>query len=490
LNIGLTMLGSYATSSHNVYLWVKDNEGDDTGWVQTGTWSPAVAQPVPSVVSGSPTSTTAVSQTFTFVARDTAGYSDISRINFLINSSATTPANLCYGFYDRGSNAFYLYNDGGTATTGPLSPGSGTLQNGQCSLAGSASGVVSTSGTDITLNIGLTMLGTYATSSHNVYLSVKDNEGDITGWIQTGTWSPAVSTSKPSVVSGSPTSTTSLSQTFSFVARDPAGYSDIYRIYFLINNSATIPANTCHGFYDRPSNTFYLYNDALTAAMGPLTPGSGTLQNSQCALNGSTSSLVSVSGTDATLNIGLTMLGTYATSSHNVYLWVKDNEGDDTGWIQTGTWSPTVASPAPSVVSGSPTSTTSVSQTFTFVGRDAAGYSDIYRIYFLINSSPTIPANTCHGFYDRPSNTLYLYNDAVTAAMGPLTPGSSSVLQNSQCRLNGATSQVVSTSGTDITLNIGLTVLGSYVGTSHNVYLWVKDSQGIDTGWVQTGTWF
>ena len=45
---------------------------------------------------------------------------------------------------------------------------------------------------------------------------------------------------------------------------------------------AAVPQNTCHGFYDGASNGIYLYNDALTALLGPLTPGtSGTLQNGQ-----------------------------------------------------------------------------------------------------------------------------------------------------------------------------------------------------------------
>ena len=129
-----------------------------------------------------------------------------------------------------------------------------------------------------------------------------------------------------------------------------------------MNPTPTIPVNTCHGYYDRVTNGLYLFNNALTAVLGPLTPGtSGTLQNSQCVVNGSTSALVSGSGTDLTIALGLGLLGTYTTTAEKVYFWVKDNEGHDTGWVQTATWG--VASApiqSPSVVSGTPTNSTRV----------------------------------------------------------------------------------------------------------------------------------
>src|SRR5204862_291600 len=124
---------------------------------------------------------------------------------------------------------------------------------------------------------------------------------------------------------------------------------------------------------------------------GPLTPGtSGTLANSQCVVYGSTSSLVSAAGTDVVLNLGLGLQSGYATSK-NVYLWVKDNENHDTGWVQTSTWNISASSP-PFVVSGTPSSSTALSQTFTLTARDPDGYTDINVVYFLVNTSPAIPA--------------------------------------------------------------------------------------------------
>jgi hypothetical protein len=42
-------------------------------------------------------------------------------------------------------------------------------------------------------------------------------------------------------------------------------------------------------------------------------------------------------------------------------------------------------------------------------------------VYFLINSIASIPTYTFHGLYDRATNAVWLYNDALTAA-GVLAP--------------------------------------------------------------------
>lgn len=157
----------------------------------------------------------------------------------------------------------------------------------------------------------------------------------------------------------------------------------------------------------------------------------------------------------------------------------------DYSWKSSGH----VANRPPVVVSGVPAEATGSVQSFTFTGRDPDGYRDVYRMYFLVNSTPAIPQNTCHGFYDSSLNVFYLYNDAVTSAMGPLVPGSAGTLQNSQCQINGSASALVSASGTDVTIKVSLRLNGAYAEKPQNVYFWVKDSEGHDTGWVRTGTW-
>jgi len=444
----------------------------------------SAAPAAPGVVSGTPTTATASPQTFAFTVRDPNGFSDIANVYFLVSSGPTISQNTCHGLYNRATNGLYLYNDALTAALGPLTPGSaGSLQNSQCIVTGSSSSSTA-SGTDVVLNLNLGSQGTYA-NGKNLYLLVTDNEAHATGWVQTGTWTLTVANPAPTVVSGTPAIATATPQAFAFTARDPNGFSDIANVYFLVNSSPTVSRNTCHGLYSRATNGLYLYNDALTAALGPLTPGSaGTLANSQCVVNGIGTS-VTASGPDLALNLNLGSQGTFANGK-NVYLFVTDNEAHATAWVQTGTWTLT-APQLPTVVSGTPAIATVSPQTFAFTARDPNGFSDIANVYFLVNTSPTVSQNTCHGLYVRATNGLYLYNDALTAASGPLTPGSSGSLQNSQCVVNGIGSSVTA-SGTDVVLNLNLGSQGTYAH-GKNVYLWVVNNASLGTGWVQTGTW-
>ena len=291
----------------------------------------------PTVVSGTPVSAATNTQTFTFTGRDLDGFADISNIYFLINTSTAITANNCHGYYNRASNALWLYNQAATGFLGPLTPGgAGTLDNGQCSISGAGSSVVSGPGTDLVMNLAMSKLGTYASAGQNIYLWVKDNEGHETGWVQTGTWGTVVSNTPTAY--GNPINSATLSQNFFFTGRDLDGKEDVQNIYFLINGSATISANNCHGFYNRASNSIWLLNDAGTAFNGPLTPGSGgTLANSQCSISGPGSSVPKGGATDEIIDLYMTRLGAYAANVQNVYLWVKDNEGHETVGALTGT---------------------------------------------------------------------------------------------------------------------------------------------------------
>jgi hypothetical protein len=259
----------------------------------------------------------------------------------------------------------------------------------------------------------------------------------------------------------------------------------ISRLYFLVNSTATIPVNTCHGFYDRASNSVYLYNDPLTALLVPITPGgSGSTANNQCSIDAAGSKVVAAPGTDVVVDLKMTLLGTFGSASKSVYIWVQDNGGLGTGWVQTGTWNP-YSAVAPTAA-GSPSSVSGPWQTLAFQGRDGNGFADIQRIYFLVHPTPTIPTGTCHGFFDRASGGIYLYDDSLTVLSGPLIPGNASNLSNSQCRIEGVGTSITTASGAELTLNVYGRLFGT---TTKNVYLWVVDNAGAGTGWVQVSTW-
>src|SRR5205085_6094278 len=78
--------------------------------------------------------------------------------------------------------------------------------------------------------------------------------------------------------------------TLTAVYSDTVGYTSLSYVHLLVNSSLNA-ANACYVAYQRSSNTLILLNDAGTSWLGPITAGSaGTLQNSQCVLNGSGSS--------------------------------------------------------------------------------------------------------------------------------------------------------------------------------------------------------
>lgn len=490
LNMRMTMQGLYASTTEKIYFWAVDKQNLGTGWVQTGSWvlGAPVGSQAPTVVSGTPTNPTTSPQTFTFTVRDNNGSANLDRVYFLVNTTATTPVNSCHGFYDRATNGLYLYNNDYSVLQGPLTLGtSGTLSNNQCSVNGLTSSLVSGAGTDVVFNLGMSLLGSYATSTQNIYIWAVDKEGNGTGWVQTGTWGNAGAPVAPTFVSGTPSNPSGSPQTFALVARDGNGYSDISRMYFVVNTTATVPTNSCHGFYDRATGAFYLYNDALTVLQGPLTPGvAGTLSNSQCSINGALST-VSGSGTDLTVTLTMSLLGSYGAGQQKLFTWTVDNAGTGTGWQLASTWNGSSAPSAPTLPVVTPTSSASATQTFSLTGRDANGFSDINRLYFQVHTSATVPANTCHGFYDRASNSIFLYNDALTA-LTSFTVGTSGSVQNSQCRINGSATTVTG-SGTDVVLNLNITRQGTYTTGSKSLLVWVVDNGGLGTGWLTAANW-
>jgi hypothetical protein len=487
LTLALSRQGAYATGALNLYFWVIDNTALGTGWVPGSTWTLGGGPQPPTVASATPSTAATASQTFTVTARDANGASDIGRIYFLVNGSTAIPANTCHGFYDRAANALFLYNDGLTALSGPLTPGgTGTIQNSQCAI-GAAATSVSATGTDVVLGLNLTRQGAAASGSLNLYYWVTDNEATGTGWVQASTWTLTASGPQPPTLAGVGVFTAiPIAQTFTLTARDPNGATDIGRIYFLLNSSTAITANTCHGYYDRAANRVVLYDDTL-AFTTSLTPGvSGTIQNGNCAINGAGSS-AAASGTDVVLNLNLARSGAYSTGARNLYVWITDNEGNGTGWVQAGTWTIPSTAQQPVVVSASPTSTTALTQTFSLLFRDGNGYQAFGNAYFALNTNAAQTPGSCSGFYSSTTGQIYLYDDALST-ITPLTPGVPGTVQNSQCAIDGAGSSA-SQFGTDLTLNLRITRRGTAATGIQTLFVMAGFSPDNSSGWIPASTW-
>jgi hypothetical protein len=272
-----------------------------------------------------------------------------------------------------------------------------------------------------------------------------------------------------------------LAQVFTATYSDGLGYADIQEAWFMVASDVSGVAG-CFAKWVPASNTLYLGDDAARVWMGPIQAGSGaTLQNSQCVLNGATSS-GSGSGNILTARFGLSFASGF-TGLRNTYLYVVGSAGNS-GWQQEGTWTPG-AIPVPSNVSVTPGSGGGLAQVFTATYSDAQGYGDIREAWFMVASDVTGVAG-CFAKWVPASNTLYLGDDAARVWMGPIQAGSGTTLQNSQCVLNGATSSGSGT-GNTLTVRFGLSFASGFTGL-RNTYLYVVGSAG-NTGWQQEGTW-
>ena len=138
--------------------------------------------------------------------------------------------------------------------------------------------------------------------------------------------------------------------------------------------------------------------------------------------------------------------------------------------------------PAPTSVS--PSSGTGLSQTFAFTLTDPNGATDITFARMDINAALDV-ANACYLLYVQGSNAIDLANDA-GVWQGPVTLGSGSTLQNSQCSVSAAGSWATP-SGNTLTLNLALAFQPAFAGAK-NVYMEVQNAS-LDSGWSLDGNW-
>ena len=157
------------------------------------------------------------------------------------------------------------------------------------------------------------------------------------------------------------------------------------------------------------------------------------------------------------------------------------------GTSQSQTWSfTTTANEPPSAVSVTPSSGTGFSQTFSALFSDPNGFQDLSSTYLLVGATLNFQG-ACYAYYDRTGNALWLRDDAGSSWLGPLTPGVSGTVQNSQCAISGSASSV-SGAGNNLTVNLHLAFTPAFTG-SKNVYGNAQDSGGLSSNFQPLGTW-
>jgi subtilisin family serine protease len=438
----------------------------------------------PTTVSVTPSSGSGLTQSFALAYSDPDGFADLSSTQVIINAGLDS-GNACYIIYYRAANVMYLLSNDGQSLIGPLTPGvAGTVQNSQCTLAGTGSSV-SASGITLTLTAALTFKAGFS-GVKNIYMSAQDVAGTSSVWTSRGTWTlGTVVNSPPTTISVTPNSGTGLTQSFAFVYSDPNGFADLAATYVIIN-AGLDSRNGCYIAYYRGPNVLYLLTDDGQALLGPLTPGAaGNVQNTQCILAG-TGSSVSGSGNNLTLTTALTFK-TGFNGVKNIYMSAQDSAGLSAAWTSRGTWTPgTVINSPPTTISVTPNSGTGLTQSFAFVYSDPNGFADLATTYVIINAGLD-SRNGCYIAYYRGPNVLYLLTDDGQALLGPLTPGAAGNVQNTQCILAG-TGSSVSGSGNNLTLTTALTFKTGFSGVK-NIYMSAQDSAGLSAAWTSLGTW-
>jgi hypothetical protein len=111
--------------------------------------------------------------------------------------------------------------------------------------------------------------------------------------------------------------------------------------------------HACYVDYNRLTNALTLMSDATgqwdsTAQQTQMGAG-GTIQNSQCAVNGAGSSAQAVDANTLQLNLAVTFNQGWVGSTRSDYLWVWDRGGSGAGWLTVGTYA--VNNPATTVTS-------------------------------------------------------------------------------------------------------------------------------------------
>jgi hypothetical protein len=446
--------------------------------------SGATLQTPPSADLVTPSTGSGPSQTFALQYSDAAGVGSLASAWAWFSASANSDANSCKVEYNRPANTVYLLNDAGTQWSGAALGQAATLQNNQCSI-NSANTTAVLNGNTLTLNLAMAFKPAYA-GAKSIYMYAADASGANSGWQQRGTWTVPTVSGTPAAVSVTPSSGSLASQTFTLQYSDTAGAANLQLVYAYFNATlANPPSNSCFLYYNIAANQINLLNDS-GAAWITATPGAATtLQNSQCSLN-VTGTSVAMNGNTLTLNLAMTFKPAYA-GAKNIYMYAADAWGPNSGWQQLGTC--TVPSGIVTVTANSvtPSSGSLAGQTFALQYSDTAGATNVQLVYAYFNATLASSAsNSCFLYYNIAAKQINLLDNAGAAWM-TATPGAATTLQNSQCSLNVAGTSVT-LSGSTLTLNLAMTFKPAFAGAK-NIYMYGADASGPNSGWQQLGTW-
>jgi hypothetical protein len=285
-------------------------------------------------------------------------------------------------------------------------------------------------------------------------------------------------------------------QTFSVTVTDNNGFADLSVVDVIVNSVldgtracyfAVVPASSTSGYV-------YLVDDAgdggYVAGSPMPVPSGSSLQNSQCTIVGTDSS---VAGNGNTLSVRVAVMFAPGFAGNNVvYVAARDNT-QNTGWQAMGTWNVPGAAPTGPAVGGMTPGRSvapSSGQTYSFAFTDTNGYTDL-AVLDIIANSVLNGGSACYIAFVPVSATdgyVYLVDDAGDGGYAPGSPillSSGGAVQNSQCSINTTGSSALG-SGNGLTLNLAITFLPGFAG-NRAFYLAARNNTS-SSGWQPVGS--
>jgi hypothetical protein len=475
LTLALTFKPAFA-GVQTIFMYAT-NGTQTSGWQTRGTWTSGPL-PVLTADSVTPNAGTGAAQAFVLSYTDTAGATDLRQTWVWFNPAFTSSAHSCLAYYQPGTNTLNLLDDAGaTWLSAPL--GSGTLQNSQCGIALANSTAVP-NGNTLTLTLAVTFKAAFA-GAQTIFMYAT-NGTQTSGWQTRGTWTvPAAATPVVTADSETPSAGTGATQTFALAYSDTAGATDLRQTWVWFNPTFSSSAHSCLMYYDLGTQRLNLLDDAGATWM-PASLGSGTLQNSQCAI-ALGSSTAAPNGNTLTLTLAVAFKPAFA-GTQTIFMYAT-NGTQTSGWQTRGSWTvPAAGVPVVTADSVTPNTGTGATQSFALAYSDTAGASDLRQTWVWFNPTFSSSAHSCLAYYDLGTQQLNLLDDTGTTWLQ--APLGSGTLQNSQCGIALGNSTAVPSVNT-LTLTLAVTFNPSFAGTE-TIFMYATN--GTQTsGWQTRGTW-
>jgi hypothetical protein len=496
VNVAVTFLPGFA-GTKNVYAEAID-PFRSLGWISQGTWTvPSVGGlgqfTLPGVaMTASPALGSGPRQTFSFEFLDDGGASDLRSASVLIGAAAGT-SGACAVVYNQAQNSLMLLTDSGAQAANSITPGTGSQQNSQCTLDGTASSVA-VSGSILQLTLALSFTPSFY-GVKTLYMEAV-NSSSTFDWQPAGSWTAAPNGAW--TVGVTPASGAANQQVFGFRYTDTAGTRDLSSVFawFMSPDDYFGFTNSCIAYYNSSLDLLYLSADG-EFWQAPAKPGApAVLSNSQCSIDVGASG-VTASGNDLILSLAVTFNSSYS-GTKNLFMRADSLSEASSGWSNKGTWtalpqaSGSPASPSAlqtqAAASVSPVSGAGYHQTFDLQYFDAAGAADLSTVWasFAPNSARAFPIGGCTAYYNQQQNLLYLVTDDNDFGQSA-APGTPTLLVNRQCSIDVGAARVT-TSGINLTLVLPVTFAASY-GGSKSIYLNQVSADGTSAGWTVEGSW-